>query len=145
MSRLLLIEPQTIVREAIRRFLSQDHEIHAAEHWTAEELRDFDGVIVDLEALEAKGESVSGLSEALAAAKVPVLWLAGTPPDPLERGKFRTLGKPLEREPLKNALHDLISEDSGAEAPSRTQPAIIELTEVVEAGSELDEDEKTKE
>lgn len=137
MAKILLIEQQVIVREAIRRFLSPRHIVVTSDEWpTAQTILSYEAAIFDTVTLSRLEQNQKEVETMLSHAKMPSLWLypeGGTRPDP-SPGQV-SVQKPLDPKRLASALDDLLgvemkTRDSGQD--HRETSSIIELTDVVE-------------
>ncbi|HXG50777.1 MAG TPA: hypothetical protein VNN77_05125 [candidate division Zixibacteria bacterium] len=142
MSRILVIEPDAMLRYAIASCLAAEHDAHTASALPAdrEAFGGYDAVIVGAGALR-EPELGERLRPAIPE-HVPVIWVGdartGNAPGP---DQAVVLEKPLDREHLLSAVaRALASREKtggpGSAAERREKEEIIELVEVVEeAGS----------
>jgi hypothetical protein len=162
MSKILLIEPQKMLQQAIVLSLFPDHEVRLQGDLSDDSgfaARDFDVVIIDAAALrEANALSGQWLGK-MRAWEAPIIWIdeAGASPMP-RRNKVVALQRPIDRTALQAAVAECLgtaanptrnavtgrSDQSGRRPPAETGAAselsdgrIIELVDVVE-------EEKTK-
>lgn len=148
MSKILLVEPNRMLQQAIALALFPDHKVQiATELPEASELGGFDAVIVGSIALQDPGKtgrSVHGW-------KVPTIWLECVPgaPSP-KRERLVAVSTPIEKNQLLSALAECLASRSkasdSATVPSRKKArgngaasaagevAVIELVDVVEEG-----------
>jgi len=139
MARILLIEQQVIVREAIRRFLFPEHEVLASDRWpTSEELRAHDLAVIDTATLLRMDENREDVEAQLDQAQIPAVWLGSEDSGLPESDATRVfLRKPLEAKAFRSALHDLCAarmKSGGADNDTQEPERIIELTDVIEDG-----------
>lgn len=125
MGKILLIEPQKVMRQAISLYLFPEHDVVVEEHLKSanvESLKDYDLMIIDGAALREVGRLPSESIRAIQGCKTPVVWLeqdeASHSP---KRDKLIILNKPIEREKFQSALNALLS----SAAPSRTRKGSI--------------------
>ncbi len=164
MGKILLVEPQSILRQAISLFLSPEYEVQVKAAMSAAEAGSLQGcelLIVDAAALRETDQLSSELVRAIQICKIPTLWLQENDATPApERDKLATVEKPIQREALRSAVADLMSHQApvtGASAnkklrnksnESRTEPTsqadhgVIELVDVVEEEPSAPEQEK---
>lgn len=151
MGRVLLIEPQRLLRQAISLALFPEHEVRAedaASASTVGSFKEYDLLIVDGAALRDKEELTPDLAQAVKDCKVPTLWLEeDEPPQLPKREKLLVLKKPIEREAFQSALAALL-QPRGAQgsaggskgkreppkAPRQATFEFIDLVDVVEEG-----------
>lgn len=118
MEKILLIEPQSILRQAVSLFLFPEYEVQVREAITAvqvESLPECDLFIIDASALREKGQLPPELMRAIEVCKIPALWLQENgSPEPPNRAKLATVKKPIEREALESAVADLLSHNRAA-------------------------------
>lgn len=166
MSRILVIEPRNILRQAIGLALFPDHEVQMAallsdSHATV--AQEFDLVIIDSAALRATNTSSSQLVRAVRSWKVPTIWIddSGARQVPT-RDKLVVLTGPIQKESLQSAISKCLGllsskQNSTSSIPAREPvatkkpktatafqdmgPQIIELVDVV---AEPPESRKTK-
>ena len=166
MSRILVVEPRNILRQAIGLALFPDHEVQMAA-WLSDSdatvAQEFDLVIVDSAALRATNTLNSQLVRAVQSWKVPTIWIddTGARQAPA-RDKLVVLTGPIQKESLQSAVTKCLGISSAkqnsttsipakvpmatkeprtATASQGTAPQIIELVDVV---AEPSESRKTK-
>lgn len=113
MSKVLLVEPQKILRQAISLALFSQHEVHVEEGLGASQLavlKDYDLLIIDGAVLREGKQLTPEITRAIQGCKTPTLWLedeaaSQTP----KREKLLVVRKPIEREPFQTAVEDLLS------------------------------------
>ena len=173
MSRILLVEPRHILRQAISLALFPDHEVQLAALLSDSNesvAKEVDLIIVDSSALGETGNSRSSLLQKLQDWKVPTIWIDDTgdgqgPP----HGKIVVLKSPIQKDALQSALAKCLdgspannngtasmlakgrtkTKETKTAAPSHTTgPQIIELVDVVaeppERGKGKTQERKTK-
>lgn len=113
MGKILLIEPQRIVRQAISLCLFPEHEVRSEEGVTgslAASFRDYDLLIVDGAALREKNQLTPELTRAIQECKTPTLWLEEDKPgQPLKCEKLLVVKKPIEREEFQSAVASFLA------------------------------------
>jgi DNA-binding response OmpR family regulator len=161
MGKILLIEPQRILQQAISLTLFPDHEVRVEEAIAAESetaWKDYDLLIVDGAALREGGRLGAEAIRALQSASTPALWLEEDESHPVPgRDRLVVVRKPLDRIAFCSAVNEMLcppgprpetesasgpageaaSLKSGAkERPLRSEPAdgseFIDLVDVVE-------------
>lgn len=125
MGKILLIEPQRIVRQAISMALFQQHEVRAEQTLGAPLLAaitEYDLLIIDGAALREDKQLTAELTRAIQDCKTQTLWLddAGAAQAP-KREKLLVLQKPIEKEPFHSAVEGFLSGETTP--PARTRPS----------------------
>ena len=114
MSKILLIEPDIILRQAIRLYLSMEHDVEVEQGVNLSELRgrsNYDLLIVDAAAFQDQDLLSREISHGLRSSEIPMLWLGDDKTSrPVTREKLIVLNKPIEREPFQTALDDLLDQ-----------------------------------
>ncbi len=165
MGKILLIEPQSIVRQAISLFLFPEYEVEVKEAINAadvEALPECDLLIVDGAALRQSDQLSPEVVGAIEHCKIPILWLQEDESSQPPKGdRLATVKKPIERIAFQSALADLLSpggparekvvseggeskdrkNERRAEPPSQDTLELIELVDVAEE-EPLSEQEK---
>jgi DNA-binding NtrC family response regulator len=156
MSRIFLVEPRAILRQAISLALFPDHEVQLAASFpdsNGSVTPEFDLIIIDSAALSETGKSSSALLQKLQDWKIPTIWIDDTgerqaaPP-----GKIVVLKNPILKDALQSAIKKFLEgsaanqngtavmpakermatkEARTAPASQATAPQIIELVDVV--------------
>lgn len=162
MSRVLLIEPQKILQQAISLFLFPEHEVRVEEEAgaAAASFKDYDLLIIDGAALRDSDRLTPEILRAVQSCGTPTLWLEEEEgvPSP-KRDKLVVVKKPLEKEALEAAVGGFLSSGPSrerersakrrgtpealqsaakqpAESPEQSAFEFIDLVEVVdEAGA----------
>ncbi|MBI1993394.1 MAG: hypothetical protein HYY47_01540 [Deltaproteobacteria bacterium] len=127
MGKVLLIEPQKILQQAISLFLFPEHEVRVEDEAGAAvgSFKDYDLVIIDGDALREHNRLTAEVLRAVQGCKTPTLWLeeeaASQAP---KRDKLVVVKKPLEKGTLEAAVGDFLSpgpsrERGGAATPGR--------------------------
>jgi hypothetical protein len=156
MSKILLVEPRNILRQAISLALFPDHEVQFASLSSdCSELvaRELDLVIIDSTALKETDKSSVEFLHKLQAWKVPTIWIddAGGG-QAVAHDKLVVLGSPIQKDALQAAIAKCLDRSSAKEnglasmpakeqiattegrtatASQATGPQIIELVDVV--------------
>jgi hypothetical protein len=156
MSRILVIEPRNILRQAINLALFPDHEVHMTASLSDNHVtvaQEFDLIIVDSAALRATNTLSSQLVRAVQSWTVPTVWIddTGARQAPV-RDKLVVLTGPIQKESLQSAVTKCLGissskqnsttsvpvkepiatkEPTTATTPQNTGPQIIELVDVV--------------
>jgi DNA-binding NtrC family response regulator len=166
MSRILVVEPRNILRQAISLALFPDHEVQMATFVSdsdAAVAKDFDLVIIDSAALREANALSSQLIRAVQGWKVPTIWIDDTGGGQAPaRDKLVVLTRPVQKDSLQSAVAKCLGISSSkqnsttsipakepmatkeprtATASQGTGPQIIELVDVV---AEPPESRKTK-
>ena len=133
MGKVLLIEPQKILRQAISLALFSQHEVHAEESLGASQLaalKDYDLLIIDGGALREGKQLTAEITRAVQSAKTPTLWLedeaASQAP---KREKLLVVRKPIEREPFQSAVDGLLSGKTSPKKEAGPAAAVSAKTE----------------
>jgi DNA-binding NtrC family response regulator len=157
MSRILVVEPRNILRQAISLALFPEHEVQMATFLPdsdAAVAKDFDLVIIDSAALRDTNTSSSQLIRAVQGWKVPTIWIDDTGGGQAPaRDKLVVLARPVQKDTLQSAVANCLGissskqngilsrpvkermatkEASTAAASHGAGPQIIELVDVVE-------------
>lgn len=113
MGKILLIEPQRMLRQAISLCLFPEHEVRSEQGVTgslAASFRDYDLLIVDGAALREKNQLTPELTRAIQECKTPTLWLEEDKPgQPLKCEKLLVVKKPIEREAFQSAVASFLA------------------------------------
>jgi len=112
MSKILLIEPYKILRQAISLSLFPEHEVWAEENidTAVASLKEYDLLIVDGAALREGGRLTPEVTRAIQASKIPVLWLEEEEGSKLPKNeKLVVVKKPIEKDTFQSALAALLS------------------------------------
>ena len=153
MSRIFVVEPRSMLRQAISLALFPDHEVQMAALWSgsnATVAQEFDLVIIDAAALRAASRFSSQLIRAVQSWTVPTIWIddTGEREAPAREGLVVLMG-PIQKESLQSAVTKCLSissskrttsiaakesmtKEPSATMPQSTSPQIIELVDVVE-------------
>jgi hypothetical protein len=166
MSRVLVVEPQKILQQAITLSLFPEHDVQLSVDFSdnaAAAARNFDLVIIDAAALREGNALSAPLLAMLPNWKVPTIWIqdGGAPPAP-SGGRVVVLTRPLQKHDLQLAVVECLTtaatakpnrtgvSDKGSPVPSKAttdetrtaRPSelpdsrVIELVDVVEEESE---------
>lgn len=111
MGKILLIEPQKILRQAIGLALFPDHEVKVEEDIARDigSSKDYDLLIVDGAALRESNRLTPEAIRVIQSCKTPTLWLEEDPASHMiKREKLVVLKKPIERETFQSALNGLL-------------------------------------
>src|SRR5215510_1315963 len=108
MSKILVVEPRNMLRQAISLALFPDHEVQMApllSEGSAAVAQEFDLVIIDSAALRATNSLSSQLVRAVQSWKVPTIWIddAAVHQAPA-RDKLVVLSEPIQKESLQSAV-----------------------------------------
>ena len=156
MSRILVVEPRNILRQAISLALFPDHEVQTAtllSDSNAAIAKEFDLVIIDSEALGETSNSSSQLIRTVQGWKVPTIWIDDIGGDQAHAyDQLVVLTRPIQKDTLQSAVANCLGissskQNSTASIPAKepmatketrtatasqgTGPQIIELVEVV--------------
>jgi len=129
MGRILLIEPQKILRQAISLALFQQHDVQVEESLGAAQLaslKDYDLLIVDGAALQESKQLNAEITRAIQGCKTPTLWLEepGASQAP-KREKLLVVRKPIEREPFQSAVDSFLSGETGPKKGARPASPVV--------------------
>ena len=113
MGRILLVEPQRIVQQAIALALFPEHEVQAEEGFGSQSaglLQGYELLILDAAALRDLGQMTQEVVRTIQSAKIPTLWLeeAESQRTP-QRANLLIVKKPIQREAFLSAVADLLS------------------------------------
>lgn len=169
MSRILVVEPRNILRQAISLALFPNHEVQMAtflSHSNAAVAKDFDLVILDSAALREANALSSQLIRAVQGWKVPTIWIDDTGGSQAPaRDKLVVLTRPVQKDSLQSAVAKCLGissskqngtpsipvsepmatkETSSAAVSQGAGPQIIELVDVVEEPPERRKRQQTK-
>src|SRR5262245_16912726 len=108
MSKILVVEPRNILRQAISLALFPDHEVQMSpllSEGDAAMAQEFDLVIIDSAGLRATNSLSSQLVRAVQSWKVPTIWIddAAARQAPV-RDKLVVLNGPIQKESLQSAV-----------------------------------------
>ncbi|MBI4527969.1 MAG: hypothetical protein HY695_29590 [Deltaproteobacteria bacterium] len=137
MGKILLIEPQNILRHAITLFLFPEHQVRAQEQVSVSEIgsfQDCDLLIVDAAALRENNQLSPDLARALQSCRIPTVWLdeddsVEVPGD----DRLVKLKRPLERQAFQAAISKLLSPERASGEPARSdgvEPGSTALSKV---------------
>jgi hypothetical protein len=119
MSRILVVEPQKILQQAIVLFLFPDHEVEVNENVSEKETRvvqGFDLAIVDAAALREANMLGAQGSRTVERWKIPTIWIddaAGEKPPPAGK-QLVVLGRPMRRDALQAAMAKCLGTSSSS-------------------------------
>ena len=132
MSRILLIEPDRMLRHALTIGLFPDHQVEAASAVPEAAAKDWDLLIVDAGALQERNLLSACERERLQKLQLPLLWFG---PDGAllesDRDRWRRLQAPLTNEILRRALAQCLGAsvaatkgivEQAAQSPVETPP-----------------------
>jgi DNA-binding response OmpR family regulator len=108
MSKILVVEPRNVLRQAISLALFPDHEVQTATFLSdsnAAIAKEFDLVIIDSTALRETSNSSSQLIRTVRGWKVPTIWIDDTGGDQVPAHDQRVvLTRPIQRDTLQSAV-----------------------------------------
>jgi len=108
MSKILVVEPRNMLRQAISLALFPDHEVQVApllSEGSAAVAQEFDLVIIDSAALRATNSLSSQLVRAVQSWEVPTIWIDdGAARQAPARDKLVVLSGPIQKESLQSAV-----------------------------------------
>jgi DNA-binding NtrC family response regulator len=156
MSRILVVEPRNILRQAISLALFPDHEVQFVALLSDSNVvvaKEFDLVIIDSAALSEIGNSSTEILKRLQGWKIPTIWIDDTGRGQIPaHDKLIVLTSPIQKDTLQSAITKCLdrspSEQSGTARTPATErratrearnvaaqqavgPQIIELVDVV--------------
>jgi DNA-binding NtrC family response regulator len=156
MSRILVVEPRNILRQAISLALFPDHEVQTATFLPESNVavaKEFDLVIIDSAALRETSKSSSQLIRTVQGWKVPTIWIDDTGGGHAPAyDQLVVLTRPIQKDTLQSAVAKCLGissskqngtagilakermateESTTAAAPQVTGPQVIELVDVV--------------
>lgn len=125
MGKILLVEPQKILQQAISLSLFPEHDVKIESEIAsaAGSFKNYDILIVDAAALRERNQLTPDVIRSIQGCKTPTLWLeedaaSQTP----KREKFVVVKKPIEKEMFESALADLVSPGLSRERSSSVAP-----------------------
>ena len=108
MSKILVVEPRNVLRQAISLALFPDHEVQTATFLSdsnAAIAKEFDLVIIDSEALGETSNSSSQLIRTVQGWKVPTIWIDDTGGDQAPAyDQLLVLTRPIQKDTLQSAV-----------------------------------------
>ncbi len=118
MSRILIIEPQKILQQAIVLFLFPDHEVEVNENVPEKEtqvVKDFDLAIVDAAALREANMLGAQQARTVEGWKIPTIWIddAAGAQSPAAK-QLVMLGRPVQRDALQAAMAKCLGTSSSS-------------------------------
>lgn len=125
MGKILVIEPQKILQQAISLSLFPEHEVQVKDNVASEvgSFKEYDLLIVDGAALRESNVSMAEVIRAIQGSKTPTLWLEDdTTSQTPKRDKCLVIKKPIEKETFQSALAGLLF-PGGPAAERRGFPA----------------------
>jgi len=161
MSKILLVEPYTMLQHALVIALFPEHQVQIVENLRAAETEDADLMIIDAVALRQRNSAAPVEMRALQTRRVPAIWIETE--TTADEGPFKTvrLTPPFTKEELRAAVTDLlrgvvhaaepIHDPANAAAPRKAKAAktgptkvadgkkIIELVDVFDEAGERDD------
>ncbi len=128
MSKVLLIEPDKMLRQAFMVALFPEFQIEVVEAMPDAEPKDFDAMIVDAAALQGREPELASKIRAVVAWRLPIIWIDGDrPAHAPDRAKCIRLRRPVAKEVLCRALAQCLnatagpnSHDSARAEPTKT-------------------------
>lgn len=130
MGKILLVEPQKILQQAIILSLFPEHEVRVEDDVASSvgSFKDYDLLIFDGAELRERHQLTPEVVRAVQGCKTPTLWLEEDPVSQApKREKFVVVKKPIEKEAFRSALAGFLSprapsserKSSAAAAPSK--------------------------
>ena len=114
MSKILLIEPDKMLRQAFTVALFPEHQVHAVAAVPDAAPKDFDASIVDAVALQERESLSAGSVRAVEGWKLPTIWIDGEKPaEAPKRDRLVRLKRPVAKALLLEALAQCIGASSG--------------------------------
>ncbi len=148
MGKVLLIEPDRILKQAISLFLFSHHEVQdeaGSQATDIDALKGYDLLIVDGSALRDRNQLTEEFIRSIQRCGTSTLWLEEDESQrPFKREKLLFVKKPIEREIFLSALNSLLSLKTLKEArvgdvasrerkgQKQKEPELIELLDVVD-------------
>jgi DNA-binding NtrC family response regulator len=167
MSRILVIEPRNILRQAISLALFPDHEVQTATFLSDNNVavvKEFDLVIIDSGALGETSNSSRQLIRTVQGWKVPTIWIDDTGDGQAHAyDQLVVLTRPIQKDALQSVVAKCLDMSSSKQkgitsiavnkrmttkeartvaAPQVTDPQVIELVDVVAEPPERRKDKK---
>jgi hypothetical protein len=135
MSRILVVEPQKILQQAIVLFLFPDHEVEVNENLAEKEIplvKDFDLAIIDAAALREVNTRGAQWSRTLQGWKIPTIWIEDASGAQAPSGnQFVVLGRPMEREALRAAITKCLGVSSTSKRNGPTSSSATDKTDLL--------------
>ena len=132
MSRILVVAPRNILRQAISLALFPDHEVQLAALLSDSNVsvaKEFDLVIIDSAVFRATGESSGEHLRKLREWKVPTVWIDDIGGDRTAgRDKFVVLTSPIQKDTLQSAITECLAGPSSKENRTATMTAMEQRT-----------------
>ena len=121
MSRILVIEPNVMMRHGLAVALSPDHLAQFADRLPdASSLKNVDGVIIDAAMLRQDAKGIAVDIKVVDRWRVPTVWLDDLEPTAaLLRADWVTVKMPVQREQLLKALFNCLNPATGSTAAAR--------------------------
>ena len=148
MGKVLLIEPDRILKQAISLLLFSHHEVQdeaSSQATDIDELKEYDLLIVDGSALRDRNQLTKEFTRTIQHCGISTLWLEEDESQrPFKREKLLIVKKPIERETFLSALNSLLSPETlkkagagvvasrGRKGQKQKEPELIELLDVVD-------------
>ena len=133
MGRILLLEPQRIVQQAITLALFPEHEVQAEEGFGsrgASLLQGYDLLILDAAALRDLGQLTPEVGRMVQTAKIPTLWLEEDESHHApQRANLLIVKKPIQREAFLSAVSDLLSPSGSLKKEAKAVAPIASVAE----------------
>ena len=118
MGKILLIEPQKILQQAISLFLFPEHEVRVENEAGAavSSFKDYDLVIIDGAALREHNRLTAEVLRAVQGCKTPTLWLEEEASSQApKRDKLAVVKKPLEKGALERGADEAVARGTAAQ------------------------------
>ena len=150
MGKILLIEPDKILKQAISLSLFPEHEVEESSSGSIDNntLKEYDLLIVDGSALSERNYLTPEFTRTIRRSDIPTIWLEDDESSrPFVKDKLLFVKKPIERETFQSALNSFLSPKTpkkagGVDAAPREREKqtkgqqkefhFIELSEVVD-------------
>ena len=123
MSKVLLIEPDKMLRQAFMVALFPEFQIQIVEAIPEAAPKDFDAMIVDAAALREQGKSARVI-RAVTGWHLPIIWIDGDQPGPAsDPAQWIRLKSPVAKEVLRRALAQCLSATAAPKSTVSAEPA----------------------
>ena len=123
MSKVLLVEPDRMLRQAFTVALFPEFQIEVVEAMPDAAPKDVDTMIVDAAALREQPKSAR-IMRAVTGWHLPIIWIDGDPPGPApDPARCIRLKRPVAKEALRRALAQCLSATAAPKSTVSAEPA----------------------
>jgi hypothetical protein len=123
MSKVLLIEPDKMLRQAFMVALFPEFQIQAVEAIPDTAPDDFDALIVDAAALQERAPKSARMIRVVTGWHLPIIWIDGDQPGPAsDPAQCIRLKRPVAKEALRRALAQCLSPSAAPKSTVSAEP-----------------------